>query len=155
MNPNCFFDVWPTSLAAAQANILASSRAQAALLNENLKTIYLGKFNDWKISVDAGKIDNSNPPQPPASYVISLFPDPANEHVKWAYPDQSGAPVCDMPPIPEDRSKPPEPKVAWDGDGEVKNVPAGDTAPVGLTITAPDGSKWQKRCSPTPFGVLA
>lgn len=147
MNSNSVpFDAWATSLAAAQANVLASSRVQAALLNENLKAIYLGKFNDWKISVDAGKIDNTNPPQPPLSYILKTSTE------GFAFPELGEEPVCAMPAIPEDRSKP-QVQPASMGNDRVQNVPPGDHFPVGFEVTAPDGGRWQKQASPTPFGV--
>jgi hypothetical protein len=138
-------DPWATSLAAAQANVLASSTKQVQLLNDNLKTIYLGKFNDWTISVLAGRIDNTNPPQPPKAYTLETTPD------GFSFPAPGNDPVCAMPPVPPDYSKPqvqavPEPE-------NVRNVPAGDTMPVGYILTAPDGGRWQKQSSTTPFGV--
>src|ERR1041384_533011 len=86
-----------TSLAAAQANQLASSTIMVRQLNDNLKTIYLTGFNNWKISVDAGRIANTNPPQPPAGYEISK---PDKNGFQW--PVIGNTPVCDMPPLPED-----------------------------------------------------
>ena len=138
-------DAWQTTLAAAQANTLASSTTMAAHLNEELKKRYLSLFNDWTISVLAGRIDNSNPPKPPAGYDVATGPD------GFAWPALGSTPVAEMPPIPEDHSKPqvkaqPEP-------GTVMNVPQGDTMPVGYIAVAPDGSRWQKQASPTPFGV--
>jgi len=35
----------------------------------------------------------------------------------------------------------------------IRNVPGGDTMPVGYQLLAPDGGKWQKQASPTPFGM--
>lgn len=140
------FDAWATSLAAAQANVLASSRAQAVMLNENLQTIYIGKFNDWKISVDAGKIDNSNPPQPPKAYTLKTSAE------GFTFPELGDDPVCAMPAIPADRSKPQAAPSSM-GNDQVQNVPLGDHFPVGFELTAPDGGTWQKQASPTPFGV--
>jgi hypothetical protein len=140
------FDPWATSLAAAQANVLASSRAQVAMLNENIRTIYLSKFNDWKISVDAGKIDNSNPPQPPKAYTLRTSVE------GFAFPELGDDPVCAMPPVPQDRSRP-QPQPVSVGNDQVQNVPPGDHFPVGFELTAPDGGRWQKQASPTPFGT--
>jgi|SRR5579859_2417286 len=91
-----------TSLPAAQANQLESSKVMVGLLNNNLKSIYLTAFNNWKISVDAGRIPNTNPPQPPKGYVVSA-PDPSG----FQWPVIGTEPVCDMPPLPEDRFTPP------------------------------------------------
>lgn len=140
------FDTWATSLAAAQANVRASSQAEVALLNANLQTIYLGKFNDWKISVDAGKIDTSNPPQPPKAYTLKTNAD------GFAFPELGTEPVCAMPPIPQDRSKPQEAPNST-GNPQVQNVPPGDHFPVGFELTGPDGGAWRKMATPTPFGV--
>jgi hypothetical protein len=139
-------DAWATSLPAAIANTLASSTAMATHLNDELTRLYLSRFNDWTISVIAGKIDNSNPPKPPTGYV--LITDP----IGFSWPSLTGTePLCDMPPIPADYSKPqvlviPEPE-------HIRNVPRGDTMPVGYVAIDAAGNRWQKQASPTPFGV--
>ena len=89
-----------TSLEAAQANSMAAAKDTCARMNSNLQIIYLGAFNNWKISVDAGRIDNTNPPKPPVGYVVVTGPD------GFSYPELGTAAVCDMPPIPADCSKP-------------------------------------------------
>ncbi len=88
-----------TTLEAAQANVLASAKLQCDFRNEDLKTIYMTAFNNWKISVDAGRIDTSNPPQPPNGLVVKVDAE------GWAYVTRGDQPVCDVPPLPEDRSK--------------------------------------------------
>lgn len=95
-----------TSLGAAQANQLASSKIMVLQLNGNLKIIYLQAFANWAMSVDAGKAPNTNPPQPPKAYVVS--PPDANG---FQWPVLGTEPVCDMPPIPADHFTPP-PKLA-------------------------------------------
>ena len=134
-----------TSLATAQANVRASSEAQAEHLNENLTSIYLTAFNSWKISVDAGRIDNSNPPKPPVAYVVN------DTGGGWYFPVQGDQPVCDMPPIPENMlaPRPPQPLPL---PASVRNCLVGDNAPIGLVVTDPDGGRWQKQGVPTPFG---
>src|ERR1051326_891387 len=87
----------PTSLAAAQANQLASSTVMVEQLNDNLKAIYLTAFNNWKISVAAGGTPNPTPPQPPKAYLISS-PDAAG----FQWPVLGAGSVCDMPPVPVD-----------------------------------------------------
>lgn len=89
------------TLEAAQANQLQSSKVMVDRLNANLKTIYLGAFNNWKISVDAGRVSNANPPQPPKAYVVSA-PDAAG----FQWPVIGKDPVCDMPPLPDDHFTP-------------------------------------------------
>lgn len=138
-------NAWQTTLQAAQANTLASSSVMVAHLNSELRTLYLGRFNDWVINVTAGRVDNSNPPKPPAGYEVVTGPD------GFAWPAAGSTPVCDMPKIPDDRSKS-QPPLNLVGDAK-RNVPPDDTMPVGYEATAPDGSKWIKRESPTPFGV--
>jgi hypothetical protein len=56
-----------------------------------------------------------------------------------------------MPPVPDDYSKPKAQPIAE--PTTVMNVPPGDTMPVGYIATAPDGAKWQKQASATPFGI--
>ncbi len=90
-------DADATSLVAAQANQLASSTVMMGQLNGNLKSIYLTGFNNWKISVDAGRAPNTNPPKPPMGYEVSR---PDANGFQW--PVIGITPVCDMPPIPED-----------------------------------------------------
>src|SRR5271165_6241329 len=122
-----------TSLAAAQANQLASSTIMVAQLNDNLKAIYLTAFNNWKISVDAGRIPNTNPPQPPKAYVVS---GPDANGFQW--PVTGTNPVCDVPTIPVDHFTPPA-KVPNTIDvgksigGNWFSVGPADTFPVGQT----------------------
>lgn len=156
MDPN------DTSLGAAQANIRASSDAQCELLNRNLKFIYLGAFNNWKLSVDAGRISNENPPKPPASWVLEPSTD-INGNV-WYFPEQTGPPVCDMPPIPEDHSKsqqqirdsmPPNTmdlgNSADEGAGVWWAAGPKDTYKNGAVVVTPAG-KFQKVASPVGGG---
>jgi hypothetical protein len=120
-------------------------RAQVGLLNENLRIQYQTAFGGWSTSVLAGRIPNTNPPQPPRKYVIAIGED------GWAYPNQGSEPVCDLPPIPT--VPPPYTPPVLPEPANVRNVPAGDSMPVGYVLTAADGSRWQKQTSPTPFGV--
>lgn len=141
-----------TSLQAAQANVLASVTAECTLLNSNLKTIYLGAFDSWSQSVKNGAAPNTNPPQPPPSYVVGYYDDPTAPGVQWAYPAQSGPAVCVQPPIPAE-PPPAETQPVFTGNGSVMNVPPGDTLPVGSIVADAQGQRWQKTASPTPFGV--
>jgi hypothetical protein len=133
-----------TSLATAQANVLASTVAEVALLNNNLKTIYLSAFNDWTLNLLAGR-PAGDPPTPPNAYVIGTGPD------GFAYPQLGTAPVCAMPPVPA-APAPYVPPVLPEPDN-VRNVPVGDTLPVGYVVVDAAGIRWQKQASPTPFGV--
>ena len=148
-------------LGAAQANTLAAAQRQVKDWNENLKSNYLTAFDNWSQSVLAGRADNSNPPKPPNGYVVSYFTDPTTgpgslgpygeTPIQWAYPAEGIQPVCAMPPVPP-TAKPYVPPVLPEPDN-IRNVPVGDTMPVGYRITTADGSVWQKQASPTPFGV--
>lgn len=140
------FDPWATTLEAAIANTLASSTAMVDHLNSQLKNRYDSQFESWKISVQAGKIDNSNPPQPPVGYELLVNKD------GFSFPELGDKPVAaPRTDIPADYSKPfvlvlPEPD-------HVRNVPKGDTMPVGFMLTDSEGRRWQKQASVTPFGV--
>ena len=154
----------PFSLDAAQQNVLASVQAQVANLNAALVANYTAQFGSWAQSVQSGHIDNSNPPKPPNGYVVGYFNDPttgggaatpgvyAGTVVQWAYPATGPLPVCAMPPIPPNAG-PTNQTPLTTLDSVLKNVPVGDTLPVGFKTTAPDGSVWQKQVSPTPWGV--
>src|ERR1041385_3487390 len=93
IDPSC------CTLDQAQKNQLQSTQIMVANQNANLTKIYLGKFNDWKISVDAGRIPNTNPPKPPVGYVVSK---PDANGFQW--PVLGSSPVVEMPAIPEDHS---------------------------------------------------
>jgi hypothetical protein len=151
-----------TTLEAAQANTLAAVQVQVAHLNDVLKTNYLTQFNDWANQVLASRSDNTNPPQPPKVYVVGYFNDPttggggstpgpyANKVVQWAYPMQGTDPVCPMPAVPSI----PAPQPPLPERDDIKNVPHGDTLPVGFKMTDPGtGHVYQKQASPTPFGI--
>jgi hypothetical protein len=138
------FDPTDTSIEAARANILTSSQAQVARMNDNLKIVYQFAFDGWKTSVDAGRIDNSNPPVPPAGYHLAK-PD-ANGFV---WPELGTDPVCEMPAIPENRLNPPQPPAGtidvgadlgngWYATGDHDRVKSG------TVITLPNGLKLQK-----------
>jgi hypothetical protein len=148
MNTPSFAD---TTLEAAMANTTGAVTIQVDQFNLQLKDSYMTSFNNWSISVLAGRMDNSNPPQPPNGYVVGYFTDPTNSKALWAYPAQGTTAVCAMPPLPP-ASKPYVPPVLPEPDN-IRNVPPGDTMPVGYLAIAPDGAKWQKQSSHTPFGI--
>lgn len=137
-------DTTSTSLATAQANVLASTTAEVALLNSNLKSNYLTAFSNWTITLLAGR-SAGDPPKPPAGYVVAFGED------GFAYPQLGTTPVCNMPAIP---AVPPPyvPPVLPEPDN-IRNVPVGDNLPVGFTTVDSTGTRWQKQASPTPFGV--
>ena len=139
-------DSWATTLEAAIANTLASSTAMVEHLNSELKKRYDSSFESWKTTVLAGKIDNTNPPQPPAGYELVTGKD------GFTYPELGTKLVAEpRTDIPADYSKPfvlllPEPE-------HVRNVPRNDTMPVGYVAIDAQGRRWQKQSSVTPFGV--
>jgi hypothetical protein len=146
-----------TRLDVVQATILRSVQAQVANINNNLKTNYLTQFNNWAQSVIAGR-PNGDPPQPPKAYVVGYVLDQTTvgdvqgpEHnVQWAVPAIGKDPVCPMPPVPT--MAPPPPPIPERDD--IRNVPPGDTLPVGFKMTDPaTGHVYQKQASPTPFGI--
>ena len=149
-----------TTLEAAQANTLAAIQVQVQHLNDALKANYLTTFSNWSQSVLAARSDNSNPPKPPMAFSVGYFNDPTSgpgtqgvygdKWIQWAYPALSTSPVCDMPSIPSIPAPPP-PLPERD---DIKNVPLGDTLPVGFKMTDPaTGRVYQKQASPTPFGI--
>lgn len=144
-------DFTETTLQTAMANTLAAVTAQVQQLNQQLKSAYLNQFAAWAADVQAGRSSNSNPAKPPLAYVVGFFTDSTNPRAQWAYPETGTDPVCDMPPVPQP-APPYVPPVLPEPD-TVRNVPVGDTLPVGYVMTAPDGSRWQKHSSHTPFGI--
>ena len=146
-DPQPASDIQPTNifLQIALQNVAAATATEVANLNNNLKTNYLSGFSDWASAVLAGKQPNTNPPQPPTGYEV------ATDANGWSYAAKCDTLVCAMPPVP-DQPKVWVPPVLPEPDN-VRNVPPGDTMPVGYVLTAPDGSHWQKQASPTPFGM--
>jgi hypothetical protein len=93
-------DLTATTTEGAQANVAETCKFQADFRNADLKTIYLGAFNNWAMSVEAGRSDTSNPPRPPKGYTVKTDAD------GWAYVTLGDQPVCDMPALPADHSAP-------------------------------------------------
>lgn len=138
-----------TTLEAAMANTEAAVKVQVAQFNQQRISGFMTTFHNWSLSVEVGRSPNTYPPQPPNAMVVGHFTDPTNTKALWAYPAEGTEPVCKMPPIPK-VTPPPAPLAEPDN---IRNVPKGDVLPVGFTFTAPDGSKWQKQSSHTPFGI--
>src|SRR5262249_20713319 len=108
-------DFSQTTLEAATANTTAAVKLLVDEYNQKLKDEYLTRFNNWSVSVVAGRTDNTNPPAPPNAYVVGYFTDPTNTKAQWAYPATGTTPVCAMPPIPP-ASKPYVPPVLPEPD---------------------------------------
>src|SRR5204863_3999575 len=123
-------------------------------LNEKTRAAYLNEFHNWALSVEAGRLCNEHPPLPPAAFVVGSYNDEYKlngKTVEWPVPSQTGGPICDVPPIPPS-SKPYVPPAMPEPDN-IRNVPPGDTMPVGFIFTAANGGRWQKQSSHTPFGI--
>ncbi len=139
-----------TTLEAAMANTENAVQLQVDLFNAQLIADYKSKFSNWSISVAAGR-EAGPMPEVPYGFMVGHFTDSTNSNAKWAFPQRGAEAVMTAltpPPIPKPYVPPvlPEPE-------NLRNVPLGDTMPVGYTMTAPDGSKWQKQSSHTPFGI--
>jgi hypothetical protein len=130
-------------IATALANYVIQGANVSAVLNANLKAVYLTGFQNWANEVAAGKVPNTDPPKPPVAYISAMASD------GWTYVIKGTDPVCPVPPIPPVSTVP----STWFKLDYVQNVPVGDTMPLGFVLTAPDGTKWQKQSSVTPFGV--
>jgi hypothetical protein len=143
-------DFSQTTLEAAMANTEASVKIQVDRFNAQLIADYLTKFSNWSISVVAGR--NAGPmPEVPYGFMIGHFTDATNQNARWAFPQRGAEPVMAAltpPPVP----KPYVPPVLPEPDN-IRNVPLGDLMPVGFTFTLPNGDKWQKQSSHTPFGI--
>jgi hypothetical protein len=155
-------DYAATTIQAAQANTLAAVTAQVANLNSGAISNFQTAFSNWLLNWTAGRVtDKTTAPQPPFGYVVGYFNDPTtgpgslgpygDTVIQWAYPALGNTPVCVMPIIPD--VPPPQVHPVTTGNDRVMNVPAGDVMPVGSILPAPDGSKWEKMASPTPFGM--
>jgi len=132
------------NLAQAQANDKAAAEQNRDRLNQSLIANYSQGFSNWSAQVLNGKIDNTNPPQPPAAWLALTASD------GWTYLVRGTDPVCPVPPIPSV----PKPAPPVSVPVHVMDVTPGDTAPIGYVITNPaDGTRWQKKATPTPFGV--
>ena len=161
-------NVDPNDLVAVQAAFRAHAQEMCDALNAELKSVYLTAFNNWKISVDAGRIDNSNPPQPPIGYAPvehAIIPGYTKEMPilgpGWFFPVQGGGPVCEVPPIPPSQLTP---KPVLDGSATVigprsgttnfYSCPAADLNPIGATVGVPfpDNTVHVFHLIGTPFG---
>jgi hypothetical protein len=155
-------DYAATTIQQAQANTLAAVTAQVANLNSGALSNFQTAWQNWLLNWTAGRVtDKTTAPQPPFGYVVGYFNDPTtgpgslgpygDTVIQWAYPALGNTPVCVMPIIPD--VPPPQVKSVTHGNGSVMDVPPGDVMPLGSLVTAPDGSKWEKMASPTPFGM--
>ena len=136
-----------TTIEAARRNTLASSTAMVDHLNEQRASLYLSRFASWAEIVNAGKISNANPPQPPTGY--ELFTD--DNGFAWPVPGTKS--VATMPAIPADHSKtqaqldaemgPNHISIGKHLDGSYWAAGQDDTCPAGFkTPPLPAGPDW-------------
>ena len=92
-NPLTGIDPWP-SLQNAINNSAIQAKTWAANFNATALTVYMNAFNGWAQSVVAGKIDNTNPPQPPMAWTTAVMDNGYSAAVVGT------TPICPMPPIP-------------------------------------------------------
>ena len=122
------------NIAQALANYTAEANTLAASLNASLQQNYLTGFQNWAQQVLAGKISNTNPPQPPPAYTAAQASD------GWTYVIRGTDPVCAVPPIPSIPVASPPGTVAIGSRISNTNywtaLPA-DTAPNGYTTSQP------------------
>lgn len=150
-----------TSLAQAQANTYFAVSHLVDQMNAAKAQDFLTQWASWKSNYIQGSIGLDKMPAPPKAFVVAYFDDPttgkgegfyANTTVQWPYPSQTGGPVVPTPPVP---ALPKTAPATWFKalGGTVQTATAGDTFPVGASVTAADGSAWVKKASPTPFGT--
>jgi hypothetical protein len=151
-------------LSVAQQNQKISSTWACAHNNTELLNGYNLAFANYKISVDAGRVEPADknsplyqaPPVPPMAYNLT------DTGGGWFFPVQGNTPVCAPAPVPASQigtaHKTPD-QQAQDlylmtnrpmAPGETPNNP-----PIGTKITDPSGGMWQKVGNPTPFGIWA
>lgn len=156
-------ELFVTSLAAAQANVLAGAQRRVDDLNAAITADYQTTWADFVDRVTGGHEDNTNPPQPPKAYVVGYVTDSTGDPgpILWAYPMRGTDPVCAMPAVPGvvqhatgtmliGTSNPSAPQ--W------FNAKTGDTTPVGTVApgTSQDGISglFQKVGAPVGFGYF-
>lgn len=147
------FSAEDTSLSAAQANVLASSTDMMNHLNSELKNRYARDFENWKISVLAGRGDTVTMPKPPNAYVL------VKDDEGFTFPALGKLPVCDPLPVPDTSgfdhgtgSSVQTEYLKQHHPMAVGETP--DNPPVGTEVTNPvDQTRWRKvLLGITPFG---
>jgi len=124
-----------------------------AHLNEELKNRYYRDFNNWKISVEAGRISNEHPPAVPFGYEL------VKDDEGFTFPELTGkVRVCEPLPVPPDMSKPvvkvPNTiEVGHQVFGKWFSVGPHDSLPNGMTTPPqPDGHVYEKFGAPVGPG---
>ncbi|HLK63671.1 MAG TPA: hypothetical protein VKU19_09535 [Bryobacteraceae bacterium] len=147
-----------TSLQAAQANVLANSKAMVAKLNADLITIYHSAYADYVTNMQSGQnvpAERRNPPVPPMAWEVA----PPNSDGFQFY--QIGTtPVCpEGPAVPCNYDNPQpnsQPNVIMIGvliTGKWYQALKGDTFPSGMTTPPqPDGHTYEKFGAPVGPG---
>ncbi len=125
----------------ALANYVASASSLSSQLNSNLISVYQTTFSNWANQVLAGKIPNTDPPQPPDGYEAVQASD------GWTYVILGTTPVCAVPPPGYQMPVVPQPTTAmvigigsqiantnyWAATPANANVPNGYTTPTPTT----------------------
>lgn len=141
---------------AALANYVAEGQKLSNTLNASLTANYLVGFQNWSALVLAGKIPNTNPPQPPMGFI------PAQASDGWTYVVRGVDPVCAQPPVPSIPQPPTNMVVAVGsflttsekGEKFFSALPANANVPNGFTAqtTSADGVKGTFMWVSSPFG---
>lgn len=152
----------PTSLSAAQANILASSTAMVKRLNEDLITRYHMAYTDYVANMQSGEnipADRRVPPKPPMAWELA----PPNES-GFVFYQVGTTPVCDPGPTVNCNFDNPLPNkvpnvimIGKNLGGKWFQALPGDTFPNGQTtppITSADGvtGTFEKFGAPVGYG---
>jgi hypothetical protein len=144
-NPLAALPSNPNITQALQNYVNAASNL-SGVLNSNLLSIYETAFSNWANQVLAGKIPNTNPPQPPDGYEAAAASD------GWTYVILGTTPVCTVPPPGYQMPSVPQPTTTmvigigseiantnyWAATPANANVPNGYTTP--NPTTAADGT---------------
>jgi hypothetical protein len=125
----------------ALANYVAAANSLTTQLNSNLQSIYDTAFSNWAAQVQAGKIPDADPPQPPDGYEAATASD------GWTYVILGTTPICSVPPPGYQMPSVPQPTTTmvigigseiantnyWAATPANANVPNGYTTPTPTT----------------------
>ena len=136
---------------------LASNENQimAAVQVENNQRLsrFKGPVANWTAAAENARAHGQPlPPKPVAENARVYHQVDDDQGGAYVWDDDSGDPVATCP----DLAAPTAVYVIPQADYHMLNVipvPAGDTIPVGQTISDPDGAQWTKVQSATPWGV--
>lgn len=149
------------TLEAAIANSRRFAEDQVARLNGQLIARYNSNFDSWKVTVEAGKIPNTNPPLPPLGWIIEEQPDGFWYEVTGDQPI-----VARRTDIPADRT---QQQIVEVGQVDIVSVPlaymnrhlaghvvtGAELVAIGIAAAAVGDPKsmWMRGERSTPFGI--